>query len=182
MSMKLKSFKSDINGLRDNILRKGTPSRVYFFEHGESDEFKDAIAHHFGLDVKIRFEAGTPEFKWQREIEIQRVLSRDIFRIWLEGAEFKVAGSRGITWGQEHAGPIQNWQDLDNYDWPRAEDINYSELEWYEKHLPVNMGIFHVTKIWEVVRELMGFETFCMKLFEDIELIKEITRRVGCIE
>ena len=179
MTIKLRQVIGDINALKDNLLRKGRPSRVHFFEHGESGEFKDDIAKRFDLTSKIKYQPNTPEFNWQKEIEIQRILGRDIFRIWLPGAEFKVAGSKDTTWAQEHAGPIQNWNDLENYNWPKAEDIDYSQLDWYEKNLPANMGIFHVTKIWEVVRELLGFETFCMKLFEDIELINELTRRIG---
>ncbi|MBI4244185.1 MAG: hypothetical protein HY606_08865 [Planctomycetes bacterium] len=172
-------IKLDLNGLRKNLLRERTPERVYFFEHGESDEFKNEIVRRFGLTADNHFKDGTPEFSWQREIAIQRFLGHEVFRIWLPGAEFQLAGSKGTTWAEEHKGPIQSWEDLETYNWPEPKKIDYSQLDWYEHHLPQDMAVLHVTKVWEVVRELFGFETFCTKLYEDPHLVEEMIRRVG---
>ena len=175
--MNLKPIKLDLDEMRRNLLREGTPSRVYFFEHAEADDFKDELDGRFSLSQAL--DRSDPNFPQRREIAIQRFLGHEVFRVWLPGAEFDLAGSKGTTWAEEHAGPIQSWDDLERYDWPDPGAINYSELEWYERNLPDDMGLVHVTKVWEVVRELFGFETFCVKLYEDADLLREVARRVG---
>jgi len=173
----LEAVKLDLDGFRSNILRERTPERVYFFEHGESDEFKDEIVRRYDLDRGL--DPAATHFPWAREIAVQRFLGHEVFRVWLPGAEFRLAGSRGTTWAQEHAGPIQSWEDYQRYDWPDPKAIDYSQLEWYERNLSGDMAVVHVTKIWEVVRELFGFESFCMKLIDDRDLLQAVVDRVG---
>lgn len=166
----------DLDGLRRNLLRCGTPPRVFLFEHGIAADVKDALARRLGMTVP-ESAAGPPA--WDFEAALYRGLGFEIFRLWLPGAEYKVAGSLGITWGEEHAGPIQSWTDLEQYDWPNPAAVAFSQLEHYEACLPENMGVFHCVKIWEVVRELLGFESFCLKMAEEPELVTEVIRRVG---
>lgn len=177
--MNLRPITLDLEALRSNILRQREPSRVHLFEHGVADEVKDELDRRFGLSESIREPRGSRERGWRRDVAVQRFIGSELLRIWLPGAEYAVAGSRGIAWGEEHAGPIQSWEDLERYDWPKPESIDWAELEWHEQHLPPDMGIIHVVKVWEVVRELFGFETFCYKLVEDPELVDEVIRRVG---
>ncbi len=80
-------------------------------------------------------------------------------------AEFKVAGSLGTAWAEEHSGPIQSWEDLEKYPWPDPDAVDYGQLEYYERHLPEDMGVFHVVKVGEVVRELFGFDPFSTVAF-----------------
>jgi uroporphyrinogen decarboxylase len=169
----------DLDELRQTLLRQCQPRRVHFFEHGIADNVKSAIVDHFELRKTVTVSPSSPGFAWAQEVALQRFLGQEVFRVWLPGAEYKVAGSRGIAWGEEHTGPIQGWEDLDRYDWPDPKAVAYAELEWYERHLPPEMGVIHVVKVWEVVRELFGFETFCMMLHEESHLIEEVTRRVG---
>jgi len=77
---------------------------------------------------------GGHEWLWRREILAQRFLGFELFRVWLPGGEFAVAGSLGITWAQEHTGPIQTWEDLEKYPWPDPAAIDYRQLEFYEQH------------------------------------------------
>lgn len=169
----------DLEGLRRNLRREGTPGRVFLFEHGIAPSVREELARRLEVDAALSAPPGSPERTWEREIAVQRRLGFEIFRLWLPGAEYPVAGSQGITWAEEHAGPIQSWEDLEKYDWPDPAAIDLSELEYYEQHLPGDMGVYHVLKLWEVVRELLGFETFCLKLYEEPELVGEVTRRVG---
>lgn len=169
----------DIESLRANLTRKKEPERVHVFEHGIDDAIKNAIDGRFDLCGALGLSREAPGFVQQRDIAIHRFIGTELIRIWLPGAEYPVGGSRGHAWGEETTGPIQTWEDLETYDWPDPNAIDWSELEWYEQNLPQDMGIFHVVKVWEVVRELLGFETFCLKLFEDPTLVAEVTRRVG---
>lgn len=179
LTIELPPVELDLAGLRRNLQHEGTPARVFFFEHGIAPDVKDQLVKRFDLEATLSAPAGTAERIWQREIAVHRFLGFEIIRLWLPGAEYPVAGSRGITWGEEHGGPIQSWDDLERYDWLDPNAIDLSELEYYQKHLPDDMGVFHVVKLWEVVRELLGFETFCMKMYEEPELVDEVTRRVA---
>lgn len=175
--MTLPPITLDLAELRATLLRQREPRRVHYFEHGIADNVKQAVAERYDLWRDVA--AGRPETAWEKEIIVQRFLGQEVFRVWLPGGEYAVPGSKGTTWGEEHAGPIQSWADVRNYRWPDPQQINYAELEWYERHLPVDMGVLHVVKIWEVVRELFGFESFCLKLYEAPGLIAEVVRRVG---
>ena len=169
----------DLESLRANLLRVKEPRRVHIFEHGIDDAIKDALAKRFSLSRGLSEPAGTEAYAWRRDIAIHRFIGTELMRLWLPGAEYAVAGSKGIAWGEEHIGPIQTWEDIETYDWPDPDAIDYAELEWHERHLPPDMGVFHVVKIWEVVRELLGFESFCFKLIEEPDLVAEVLRRVG---
>jgi uroporphyrinogen decarboxylase len=177
--MNLPPVSLDLTALRANLLRQREPARVHIFEHGVAEEIKAALDERFGLTAAIAGPRGTPEFGWRRDVAVQRFIGSELLRTWLPGAEFPVAGSKGFTWGEEHSGPIKSWADLEAYSWLRPEAIDWRELEWHERHLPPDMGIIHVVKVWEVVRELLGFETFCFLLEEDPGLVAEVIRRVG---
>lgn len=168
----------DLDSLRRTLLRKGEPARVHHFEHGIAPNVQEALRQRHGLSDTPTADEHTVE-QWDREGAVYRGLGFAIFRVWLPGGEFAVAGSKGITWGQEHEGPIQSMADLEAYDWPDPRAIHTDQLEHYEKHLPDQMGVFHIVKVWEVVRELIGFESFCFKNVEESALVEELTRRVG---
>ncbi|NLY00396.1 MAG: hypothetical protein GXY83_30235 [Rhodopirellula sp.] len=166
----------NLEQLRRNLLRQETPGRVFQFEHGIAAAVKDEIARRFDLSFPS---GGEPRDIWEREIAVQRLLGFEIFRVWLPGGEFDVAGSLGTTWAQEHAGPIQSWEDIERYPWPDPARIDYGQLDEYERRLPEDMGVYHVVKVWEVVRELFGFESFCWKMVDEPELVEEVIRRVA---
>jgi uroporphyrinogen decarboxylase len=168
----------DLEQLRRNLRREGTPPRVFGFEHGIAASVRDEVARRYDLGTTPAASLAIPD-SWQREIAVQRLLGFELFRVWLPGGEFDVAGSLHTTWAEEHRGPIQSWQDIDRYPWPQPQAIDYAQLEFYERHLPGDMGLYHTVKIWEGVRELLGFETFCTKIFEQPDLVDEVIRRVG---
>ena len=114
--MMLPSITLDLDEMRQNLLRQKEPRRVHFFEHGVSDEMRDELVNRFALMESSEVERSAPAFAWEKEIQVQRFLGCEVFRVWLPGAEFAVAGSRGTTWGEEHTGQIQSWADLENYD------------------------------------------------------------------
>ena len=137
MSNQLLALKPDLEGLRRNLLREATPSRVFFFEHGIAANVKDALAQRCGVPLPGQ---DSPRAVWDFELALQRRLGFEVFRVWLPGAEYKVAGSLGIAWGEEHAGPIQTWDDVQRYDWPDPSAVDFSQMEYYEANLPEDMA------------------------------------------
>ncbi len=47
--------------------------------------------------------------------------------------------------GQRAPGPIQSWENFEQYPWPRTRDIDLSPFEWLERNLPENMGCYDLT-------------------------------------
>jgi uroporphyrinogen decarboxylase len=178
-SLPLEPIQLDLEQAKRNLLRQAAPRRVFFFEHAVAANVKDEIARRFDLDRHVGGAAETVRWQWNREIAVHRLLGLELIRVWMPGGEFNVAGSLGTTWAQEHAGPIQSWQDVERYPWPDPRAIDYRQLEYYERELPPDMGLFHTVKVWEVVRELFGFDAFCTKMYEEPELVDEVICRVG---
>jgi uroporphyrinogen decarboxylase len=83
-------------------------------------------------------------------------------------------------WVSEQAGIITTWEQAESYSWPKAEQLDYTNLEKIEQFLPPNMKLI-VTfgHIFTAAWQLTGFENFCLMLYDDLSLVKEILRRIG---
>ena len=83
-------------------------------------------------------------------------------------------------WVSEQAGIITTWDQLERYPWPKAEQLDYTNLETIGRYLPANMKLI-VTfgHIFTAAWQLTGFENFCLMLYDDFPLVKEILKRIG---
>lgn len=166
----------DLEGYRANLLRKGTPKRVFHFEHGIDTTIKAQLLAHFGLTPKP---AEGREGGWLAEANLYRTLGIEVFRIFPKGASIPIQSLTGAGWANEHGGPIQTPEDVERYPWPKAKDIDYSVLDWYERNLPPDMAVFVKVSMQELVVGLVGFEPLCFLLYDRPDMIREIARRVG---
>ena len=186
-------FDPDWEGLRRNILRQGTPERVFFFELLIDEEVKGEICRRFGLARGL--DPSDLLDYVRREIELALFLGYDSVRLrthtfvafprqQLATADAGTIAAglrrRERQWTNEHRGPIQTWEDLETYPWPEPEKGDFSLFEWLDKHLPAGMtvcGSCH--QIFEQVSWLMGLETLCFALQDDPDLVDEVFKRVG---
>lgn len=176
--MNLRPIALDMDGLRNTLLRRGTPPRVFFFEHSEADSVKAALIARFGLGPADTAPA-TPA-AWRNEIALQRFLGHEIFRVRLpSGRVSSRIPVRAGGWEEEHAGVIGSWADFEAFPWPSVADVDFRQLDWYERELPPDMGVVITTHVWEDIRALFGFETFCYKLYEEPGLVAAVARKVG---
>ncbi len=174
------------------IKREKKPDRVHHVELFLDDEIKEVISNRYGLDNGLNRE--DPLYTLKREINIHQFLGYDVFRIaiihkdffrmtFIDTRDTTVIGEqqRGDReWTEEHRGPIQSWEDFENYPWPKVSDIDFGPLEWLEKNLPENMGVYDLTAhIMEMITFLLGFETFAYKLVDEPDLIDALAQRVG---
>ncbi|MCK4982846.1 MAG: hypothetical protein KAS17_07970, partial [Victivallaceae bacterium] len=106
------------------------------------------------------------------------------------GHEFMRVFPKGIAWQglpagttdvPPAAGPIQTWEDFENYPWPSITQVDWSEVEWFEQNLPDNVGMWTMTYLLQQVSNLIGFAPMCMMLYENRELIKAIIEKVGIL-
>lgn len=171
----LQPIEPDYDALLANLRREGTPRRVHYFEHGIADNVKDFLVERFGLGD---FDIGTPEGTWRRDLAVHRFLGHELFRVFPPGARVEVPMREG-AWVEEGAGAIDSWEAFEAYPWPRAEDADFSVLEFFDRELPDDMRVFQVVDLWEVVRDMMGFETVCLKFFEDPALVDAVFDKVA---
>lgn len=167
----------DLDGFVDNIKRRGTPGRVYQFEHGVADNVKAWLAGQW--DLSWSDAPKTSPVRWREDIDIYRHIGLEVFRIFPPGAEIDPQPDREAEWTNEQAGPIGSWDDLERFPWPALEDIDWSILEFYERELPDDMALMQKTVLWELVRDLVGFERFCYLTVDDPALVEAVFERVG---
>jgi uroporphyrinogen decarboxylase len=184
-----KPFQPDWQGLLKNIMRKGTPDRVYNIELTHDDEIIDAIVDRFDLIEGVK--NSDPNLKQKKMIASNRLCGQDYVRVMLDctltfhrstiedTAALKREGGREFQ--NEHTGPIMSWEDFEKYEWPDPNSPQAAaELEWYQENLPEDMCIIggHTAHFCEELTWLMGYETFCFALFQQPELVQAIADRL----
>jgi uroporphyrinogen decarboxylase len=172
------------------IRREGDPKRVHAIELFLDEEVKQAIWDRFGLGEDL--DPGAPDFRYRREVEIQRFLGYDYVRCAVERMDWPLhrgltddtAGLKrvgGRSFVDEHAGPITNWREFEEYPWPDPAQSATDALEWCERNLPEGMcvvaggGFAHFA---EHLTWLMGYETLCLALYDQRDLVGAIARRL----
>jgi len=181
--------RTDWRALIENILRKGTPKRVHHIELFHDQEIRDAIAERFDLMAGIG--PDDPHYEQAKLIAVNRFTGFDIVQAGMVGCEMAynranvqdtadMQRAAGRNFMDEHAGPITNWQQFEQYPWP---DVNApratADLEWFQENLPDDMCITCQTGHFaENLSWLMGYETLCYALYDQRDLVEAIYRRV----
>ncbi|RKY54942.1 MAG: nucleoside 2-deoxyribosyltransferase [Candidatus Neomarinimicrobiota bacterium] len=84
------------------------------------------------------------------------------------------------SWSSEHDGVVTDWESFEKYQWAKINDLEFSRLEEAGKLIPDDMGIIgQYGDIYTTVWEMMGFENFSMKMYEDPDLIVAIFDKIG---
>ena len=168
-------------GFIRNIRRKGTPTRVYFLEFGIADEMLEAFDARFHISSIGATETDVAK-QCAKRMKIHRYLGHELFRVYPDGGTFPMP-ARPEGSADSQVCSIASWQDFERYAWPDPEKLDLSILEFYEKNMLPDMKVFTVAHIWERVRELLGYENLCMKLFDDPRLVEAVFKKVaGYIE
>jgi uroporphyrinogen decarboxylase len=175
----------------DCVARRRTPARVHVVELFLDVEVQQAICERYDLLASVR--ADDPFYLQRREMAVQRYLGYDYVVCNLEGldmpyhsivaedtAGLKRSGGRAYT--DEHRGPITTWQEFETYPWPGVAKATSRALEWYIRNLPADMCIIGglTGHFFENLSELMGYETLCLSLYEQRDLVEAIACR--CLE
>ena len=174
------------------VRRTKRPKRVHFVELFLDGEVKEAVWGAFELGRGL--EQGDPAYLLKREMKLHEFLGYDVYRVGLVHKDIfsmRYINARDTTsigkqhrgereWAEEHRGPIQSWSDFERYPWPKVSELDLGPLEWLEKNLPANMGVYDLTAhILEMLTFLLGYETFCYKAADDPALIDAILDKVG---
>jgi len=89
-----------------------------------------------------------------------------------------------ISWADMDSKVITDWDSLRAYVYPEPGTLDLSELREAIKaarELPGNVGVAALMPAAPLMESqlLMGFEGFCMKLYEDFDLCKALVDRIG---
>lgn len=177
-------------GLVKCIRREGMPDRVHHIELFLDDEMQQAICDRYGLEDGLQED--DPDWQFKRQIRIQRLLGYDYVRCGLDSLDMPLrrhvvddtaglARDGGRSFVDEQKGPITDWEEFEAYPWPDPEQATTRALDWYEANLPDDMciigsgGFAHFA---EYVTWLLGYETLCLSLFEQPDLVKAISERL----
>ena len=173
---KLPSIKLDLHGHINNLNRQGTPNRVFFFEHGIEEGIKESLCQRFNLCEKL--DKSHKDFPLRREVKLNQFLGLEFMRVFPKGINWQGLPT-STTAAPPSIGPIQSWNDLEAYPWPTIQQVDFSDLEWFEKNLPDNITTWAMTYLFQQVSNLFGFEPLCMMLSENRDLVKAVIEKVG---
>lgn len=99
----------------------------------------------------------------------------------LMGNDASLGENKQRAWSDEHQGSITSWSDFESYPWPKVEDYDFFPFEYLNAHMPEGMGLMtcHSGGIYEHLSMLMSYEGLCLALYDNPELVKAITDKVG---
>jgi uroporphyrinogen decarboxylase len=176
------------------LKREGTPERVHFIELIIDWEIQEEICRRY--HVLDGLEAGDPFFNYRRQIALQSFLGYDyivapgsvgesldsglsIFSLVTEDTA-GLQRSSGRSYVNEHVGPVTSWKEFEAYPWPDPALYHPPSLAWFQENLPENMCMIGglVGSIFENLSFLMGYESLCIALYEQRDLVKAISQKI----
>jgi uroporphyrinogen decarboxylase len=85
------------------------------------------------------------------------------------------------AWQGLEPGVIQTWEDFEKYPWPHVTDLCFYIHHYICEHLPDGMGFLscHAGGVYEHVSRLMGYEGLCLALYDNRELVRAVTDKLG---
>ena len=185
------TYEPNFPGLIDNIAREGTPDRCYNLELFHDAELRSAIINRFELDKGL--DKNDPHYHKWALINFQRFLGFDYVTSYIVGQHWPVhdMATEDLVEGDmakdkrwfvdESRGPITNWEEFEKYPWPDPTASNVTaDLEWFQENLPEDMCIFlgEIGHYSEFLNWLLGYETLCLSLYDQRDLVEAIRDRV----
>ena len=176
------NFKPDFQQLRKTLLG-GQPERVPLLELSIANSIKERFIGKPILCVtdKIEFfkKAGYDYVRLAPKIDMnpEKIIPGEGARI-----SDQTQDTSEREWHASGVGIIPNIQEFEKFRWVKTEEIDYSEFEKAQSHLPDNMKIIcQYGDIFTWVWDFMGFETFSFALIENPELIELMFNKIGSI-
>ncbi|MCM8804432.1 MAG: hypothetical protein NC833_04170 [Candidatus Omnitrophica bacterium] len=129
--------------------------------------------------VKIYYKLGFDTIRLSSDFRFSSNLKFDLVKKETSDTAFLSRGKR--IWADEHEGLIKNLNDFENYIWPDPDKVDRWVFEYLNEILPENMGIFLSISqgIFETVMFLFGFENLCYFIYDNEELVRKTTEKVG---
>ena len=136
--------------------------------------FKDGLRY---VDQTIRFCLATG---WDYAYSFSVIPFPGFTYTLADNTSTEVDPERKRFWVDDNTGPIQNWDDFENYPWPtNVRSINMSS-RLMSKRVPEGMKVMVIPGgVFEWSSWLMGLVPFCFALYETPKLVDAIIQKVG---
>lgn len=84
-------------------------------------------------------------------------------------------------WADEHTRIITSWDDFEQAQWPKVEDVDFWPVEYLSQHLPDGMALMveHSCHICELVTAAFTYEGMALALYDQRDLFEAVNDRIG---
>jgi len=108
-------------------------------------------------------------------------LAKDTAVLPRKGGYYDTAKKEGFReWVEEGIGVISSWQDFERFPWNRIKLDVDNHYDFLSKNLPDGMKVMVISSLYEQVLErLLGYEGLFYLLYDDPQLVKEVSNRWG---
>lgn len=187
----------DFNRFLTALTLRGEPDRVPLAEASVDFDVKRAFLGKPIRDIRdevefwfkagydfVPLQAGFREIFWPHYLSKKSKENAEIMTRKMTG-DYTVyeGGTTERSWAPEGKGLITNWDEFHAFPWPKAEDLDYTYIQDLKAHLPQGMrGVVYMGYIYTSVWWLMGFETFCFALKENMALVEAIQEKIKGIQ
>lgn len=182
----------DFNRILDAVTRRRIPSQVPLYEHFVDDQIMEQVMGYDFSKIDLSTLAGNLEL-WQKRINFYKQMGYDYvpFEIQpdfaslnpLSGDDTAIYSKGTRVWTNEHSGPIQTWDDIENDEnWPTGENLfNYKLFDKVCEIIPENMKIIGGASggPYEHATFLMGSVPLFINMNEDVALVEKLFERIG---
>ncbi|MDD4797251.1 MAG: uroporphyrinogen decarboxylase family protein [Eubacteriales bacterium] len=168
-------WKPDYQQFR-TVLRGGKASRPVLFDFIMCDQMQEEFVGPPADDsVVARIHRGT--LAWQAAGYDYSMVGGLGFRFPVNDAHHDGAQTSAINETQV----VADWEELEGFQWPAPHPDTLTWLEEAGKMLPEGMKFIVIgpNGVLENATQILGFDTFCIKLYEDPELVQTVVDRVG---
>ncbi len=182
-------IKPDGEGLVKCIQKAGTPERVYNIELFLDYQVQNVLIQKYDLCKYLN--SNDPYYEYRKEINLNRFLGYDYVIAGPENASLKSAhvltkdtaqleNEKGRSFIDNLHAPIKSWEDFERFSWPDFSNVTTKKLEWLEKNLPDDMIVIGglTAHSLEWLSWLMGYETLCLALYEQPDLVNAVYRKI----
>lgn len=119
------------------------------------------------------------------QIRVYYALGYDYF--WVFGhpsftVKERTSATSSRAWSETNTGVITSYEDFYRYEWPVFTDEMLEDYYYVSEHLPDGMGMFVANGdgfLEVVMNNLIGYESMCVMMFEEPELIKDVMDKAG---
>lgn len=165
-------------------LRRREPDRVPIAENWVAPEVKSSFLgrpiNTLADDVAFWKAAGYDFFILDSDLWATRKVQDRIITPVANTANVYDRPEAARNWVTPEAAVVKTWEDIERFDWPKAEDIDYSQYRQVRDCLPPGMGVIATFgHIFTTAWQLMGFEAFCLNLLDDVKIVQEVMGRLG---
>jgi uroporphyrinogen decarboxylase len=174
--------------LRRALLRQGELDRVPMLELKADNE---VIAEVMGVTYtpprdqveRERFTQLTVDFWVKLGYDAVRLKAGlDLPREKLSSDDTALLTRGQRQWETESEGLVTDWRNFELYPWPRAEDADFSQIEYAARILPEGMRLLiSPYGMLEPLMWLMGYQTFAIALYEQPDLVEAMVERIASI-